>query len=241
MEVKTRAIVLQTIKYGDAQLIVDFFTEKLGRMSSIVRIPKSSKGKMKRQLFQPLMMVNLELDFRSKVSLQKLKEVSICVPYEDLPFSPYKVAISMFLAELLYHATKNEQANAPLYLFLQDSLVWLDHARSNYANFHIIFMIRLCFFLGFSPNLEEGLNGDYFDLEDGCFVPYVPTHQHFLGKADSLRLVSLLRLSYETMHLYTMSRVDRNRCIEVILQYYKIHVPGFPELKSYSVLKELFA
>ena len=54
-------------------------------------------------------------------------------------------------------------------------------------------------------------------------------------------MVSLLRLSYETMHLYTMSRMDRNRCIEVILQYYKIHVPGFPELKSFSVLKELFA
>ncbi len=33
MEVKTRAIVLQTIKYGDAQLIVDFFTERLGRVS----------------------------------------------------------------------------------------------------------------------------------------------------------------------------------------------------------------
>lgn len=30
MEIKTSAIVLQTIKYGDSQLIVDFFTEKLG-------------------------------------------------------------------------------------------------------------------------------------------------------------------------------------------------------------------
>lgn len=241
MEVKTRAIVLQNIKYGDAQLIVDFFTEKLGRMSSIVRIPKSSKGKMKRQLFQPLTILNIELDFRSKVSLQKLREVSICVPYENLPFSPCKVAISMFLAELLYHATRNEQENAPLYLFLQDSFQWLDHAGSNFANFHIVFMIRLCFFLGFSPNLEGGLDGDYFDLEDGGFVPYMPTHQHFLGKEDSERLLGLLRLSYETMHLYTMSRRDRDRCIEVILQYYKIHVPGFPELKSYSVLKELFA
>ena len=48
MEVKTRAIVLQTIKYGDAQLIVDFFTEKLGRVSFMVKIPKSSKAKMKR-------------------------------------------------------------------------------------------------------------------------------------------------------------------------------------------------
>ena len=44
MEIKTSAIVLQTIKYGDSQLIVDFFTEKLGRLSFMVRVPKSSKG-----------------------------------------------------------------------------------------------------------------------------------------------------------------------------------------------------
>ena len=61
MEIKTSAIVLQTIKYGDSQLIVDFFTEKLGRLSFMVRVPKSSKGKMKRQLFQPLMVLNLSL------------------------------------------------------------------------------------------------------------------------------------------------------------------------------------
>lgn len=241
MEVKTRAIVLQTIKYGDSQVIVDFFTEELGRMSSIVRIPKSSKGKMKRQLFQPLMILNLELDFRVKSNLQKLKEASICVPFVDIPFSPYKLSISMFLSEFVSQATKSEQENHALYLFLHDSLLWLDHAKGGYSNFHIVFMIRLTFFLGFYPNLDDGVDSDYFDLEDGCFVPYVPTHQHFLGKEDSLRLLGLLRLSYETMHLYTMSRLDRNRCIEVILEYYRLHVPGFPELKSYSVLKELFA
>ena len=43
MEIKTSAIVLQTIKYGDSQLIVDFFTEKLGRLSFMVRVPKSSR------------------------------------------------------------------------------------------------------------------------------------------------------------------------------------------------------
>ena len=241
MEVKTRAIVLQTIKYGDSQLIVDFFTEKLGRLSFMVRIPKSSKGKMKRQLFQPLTILHLEFDYRPKGNLQRLKEASIGFAFSDIPFSPYKLAISMFLAELLSYATRNEQAHESLYAFLEESLVWLDGAEGQFANFHIVFMIRLTFFLGFSPNIEEGMEGDYFDLEDGCFVTYVPTHVHYLNKEDSLRLVSLLRLDYKTMHLYTMSRLDRNRCVEVILEYFKLHVPGFPELKSFDVLKSLFA
>ena len=56
-----------------------------------------------------------------------------------------------------------------------------------------------------------------------------------------MRLVSLFRLEYKTMHLYTMSRMERNRCVEVILEYYKLHLPGFPEMKSFAVLQELFA
>ncbi len=241
MEVKTRAIVLQTIKYGDSQLIVDFFSEKLGRLSFIVRTPKSPKAKMKRQFFQPLMILNIEFDHRPKAGLQKLKDVSICMPFVDIPFSPYKLAISMFLSELLGHATKNEQQNEPLFQFLVDSISWLDHAADRFANFHIVFLMRLTFFLGFSPNVESGVDGKYFDLEDGCFVPYVPVHRRYLNEEDSVRLLNLLRLSYETMHLYTMSRLDRNRCVEVILEYYKIHVPGFPEMKSFSVLQEIFA
>lgn len=171
MEVKTRAIVLQTIKYGDAQLIVDFFTEKLGRLSFMVRIPKSSKGRLKRQLFQPLMLLQLEFDYRPKSNLQRIREASIGYAFIDIPFSPYKLAISMFLAELLSYTTKNEQANASLYLFMQDSIEWLDRVEGSFSNFHVVFMIRLTFFLGFSPNIESGMSGDYFDLVDGCLYP----------------------------------------------------------------------
>lgn len=133
MEVKTRAIVLQTIKYGDAQLIVDFFTEKVGRLSFMVKIPKSSKSKMKRQLFQPLMMLDLEFDHRPKAGLQRLKDVAISTPFVDIPFSPFKLAMSMFLAELLGQATRNEQANVPLFSFIEESVRWLDQAKEGFA------------------------------------------------------------------------------------------------------------
>ena len=37
-----------------------------------------------------------------------------------------------------------------------------------------------------------------------------------------------------------MSRAERNRCTEVILEFYRLHVPGFPEMKSLEVLRQLF-
>ena len=131
----------------------------------------------------------------------------------------------MFLAELLSYTTKNEQANALLYLFMQDSIEWLDRVEGSFSNFHIVFMIRLTFFLGFSPNIESGMSGDYFDLVDGCFVPYVPTHVHY---------------SSRRRHTRCLSDWSSDVCSSD-LEYFKLHVPGFPELRSFSVLKELFA
>ena len=62
----------------------------------------------------------------------------------------------------------------------------------------------------------------------------------FLSKDDSLRMRDLMRLRFQTMHLYTMSRQERNRCVEVIISYYRLHMPDFPELKTLPILKELF-
>jgi DNA repair protein RecO (recombination protein O) len=53
-------------------------------------------------------------------------------------------------------------------------------------------------------------------------------------------MAQLVRLNFETMHLFAMNRTERGRCLEVILLYYRLHVPEFGELKSVEVLKELF-
>ena len=60
----------------------------------------------------------------------------------------------MFLAEFLSHALREEGKNEPLFAYLVSSIRWLDACRSDYANFHLVFLIRLSRFLGFYPNLE---------------------------------------------------------------------------------------
>jgi DNA repair protein RecO (recombination protein O) len=42
------------------------------------------------------------------------------------------------------------------------------------------------------------------------------------------------------MHLFRLSRSERNRILELLLTYYRLHLPAFPELRSLSVLRELF-
>lgn len=141
----------------------------------------------------------------------------------------------------LYRAVREEAENRPLFAYLQHSIIWLDECRDSFANFHLVFLMRLSRFLGLYPNLEDYENGDYFDLLNACFTPLRPQlHSFYILPAEASRLTMLMRMNYETMHLFAMNRAERTRCLTIMNEYYRLHLPDFPVLKSLEVLKELF-
>jgi DNA repair protein RecO (recombination protein O) len=100
--------------------------------------------------------------------------------------------------------------------------------------------MRLSRFLGFYPNLDHYQSGDYFDLRESMFQSAPPVHRDFLFPEEANKVQLMMRMDFPTMHLYRMSHDDRNRLLEVTLKYYRLHLPDFPELKSVSVLQELY-
>lgn len=240
MLTKTHAIVLRTIKYGESSLIADTLTEAMGRIAFMIRISKTTKAKVKKQFFQPLTLLDLEFDYRQKARLQYLKDVRIALPYVSISFEPTKSCILLFLAEFLYYVTRNEQKNIPLYKYVKSSLAWLDGAQSGFANFHLVFMMRLSRFVGFFPNFDDFFPGTFFDLRSGGFCQNVPLHPDYLMPQEAERVGKLMRMDYETMHLFRLSRSERNRIAALALYYYRLHVPDMPELQSFSVLQEIF-
>ncbi len=240
MEVKTKAIVLRTVRYGDSRMIVDMLTASAGRVSFACNLSKTNRGKIKKQLFQPLTLLDIVFDSRRTTELQRLKDVRISRPFVSIPFDAYKLSIGLFLAEFLVHASKGEQDGNQLEEFTEKSLLWLDNAMDGFANFHLVFMIHVSLFVGFYPNLDGYRDGAWFDLRDGSFTMTCPSHPDYLNPEDSRRIRLLTRMNFDNMRLFRMSREDRNRCLDVIMTYYRLHVPGFPELRSLEVLRELF-
>lgn len=240
MLTKTEAIVLHSLKYGDQRLIIDLFTRVHGRVSFIVPLPKSAKGKIKKQYFQPLTLLNIECDVRPQAALQKLHDVSLLAPLPSLHYEPSKLAIALFLSEFLYHALKSEQQNEPLFQYIVSGIQWLDGSSGHFANFHLVFLMRLSRFLGFYPNLEDDAPGVYFDLRSATFCASPPLHSDFLMPQEASHIQLLMRMDFATMYLFRMSRTERNRVLEILLTYYRLHLPDFPELRSTSVLHTLF-
>lgn len=240
MAEKTRGIVLRALKYDDQSLIVDMFTEQSGVVPFLVRLPRSRKATVRAVQFRPLTLLQLDYDYRQRAVLQRLRDVQIGYVYTSLPYEPVKAGIALFLAEFLYYALRREAANPLLYAYLDHSLQWLDRCNGDMANFHLVFITRLTRFLGFYPNVESYCGGDYFDLQNGCFTALRPCHNACLEPEEAALVPLLIRMRYATMDRFVLNRHHRNRYLEVLNAYYRLHIPDFPDLKSLGVLSQVF-
>lgn len=238
---KSESIVLRSIKYGEQRLIVDMFTRSHGRLAFGVPLPKSTKGRLKKQYFQPLTLLTTECDVRPEQQLQKLREASLLAPLSSLQQEPAKLALALFTAEFLYHALKGEQHNEPLFDYLRSSIEWLDGTTGGFANFHLVLLMRVSRFLGFYPNVASASPTDYFDLRGACFCSVPPPHHDYLMPQEAAHIGLLMRMDYPSMHLFRLSRSQRNRILELLLLFYRLHLPDFPELRSVAVLHDLFS
>ena len=242
MLTKTEAIVLHSFKLNDKKVVVDLLTAEGCRLSCVATVAGGSRARLRRQVLQPLTIVAIEYDARPSVRLQRLTEAHISIPYSSLNTDPVKISLTLFVAEFLYHATRGEQQNPDLFAYTVDSLLWLDAAATTAcANFHIVFTMRLSRFLGFLPNTADYRPGAVFDLRGACFTATRPTHGDYLPPDDSEQLLTLMRMGYQTMHLFRMSRNDRNRITDIIMRFYRLQLPDFPEMRSLQVLRELWA
>lgn len=241
MQEKTCGVVLRTVKYNDNALIADVYTETRGTVSFMVKLPRSRKSSLKSVLFRPLSILDIDFEYRRRSSLQRMADVRFAYTYVSLPYHPFKSSIALFLAEFLGRVLKHEAENAPLFSYLTYSLQWLDASERAFSNFHLVFITRLTRFLGFYPNVEDYHEGDYFDMQNACFVSGQPMHRAFLCPEEAAVIPLFMRMNYDSMRFFVMNRSRRDRYIEVLNDYYRLHVPEFPELKSLDVLKEFFS
>lgn len=82
--------------------------------------------------------------------------------------------------------------------------------------------------------------GDFSNPHNKVFYSLVPLHPDFIPLDEAAKISQLMRMSCEAMHLSHFSRGERDRYTNLILRYYHLRIPSSPELKSLSVLQDLF-
>ena len=141
----------------------------------------------------------------------------------------------MFIDELLCGALWGEQSDEPLFQFVEQSLILLDNTEGHIANFHIAFAVCLLKFLGIEPVRKKGAPDVFYDLMAAEPADKLPEHEHRLIGQEAVAFQQILRMNYRNMRLFRFSRQQRLRTLEVINEFYRLHVPDFRTLKSIAV------
>ncbi|MGV9005009.1 DNA repair protein RecO [Flavobacterium sp.] len=235
MLVKTKAIVISTLKYQEKSLIVKCFTQSDGLKSYFVPNAFSAKkSNQKIAYFQPFSILEIEANHKNKGTLEHFKEIKLAHSYQTIPIDIVKSSMMLFLSEMVHHSIKEEEKNDNLFTFLETALLWLDNHEET-TNFHLIFLLQMTKFFGFFP---AAANGNYFEMIDGVFSEYQGSS--CLNFHETELFKKLLEVKFETTKKLFLAS-ERQTLLKIIIDYYSIHLDGFKKPKSLDVLKEVFA
>lgn len=236
MLIKTKAIVISSVKYNDKSLIVKCLTREEGVQTYFIHNAFTGKNnKQKKVFFQPLNQIEIEANHNPKNNLNRIKEVKIHYPYHSIYLDITKSSIVLFLSEILHYTIKEHWKDEQLFDYIETALQWFDTHDEVY-NFHLILLMQLTKFLGFYPQ-DNHVENKFFNVSEGVFTQTPALHS--LSEEESILLKKLLDLNiYATEKFFSSNQ--RRILLKIIIDYYSFNIENSKKIKSIEVLTQIF-
>lgn len=241
MEYQLRGVVLRSVKYRENDIIVSIYTDKLGRQDYAVKGAHRKKSKFRANLFQPLMLLDLEVKHHSNRTLHSIKECRVSEPLTTIHSNFVKSSEAMFISEFLYRSIQEVEHNSDLFLFIYSSIQMFDLIDSGVANFHIAFLLKLSRYLGFLPQLDAVDSEDlWFDMLSGSTASLEPFHKTILTPQESRVMFTLYKTDYADLDSIKIGGNLRKRLLYGVVEFYSIHLGHQLNIRSLKVLEEVY-
>lgn len=237
------AVILRTVRHSDTRLIVTAYTREAGRVTFALPDSSTAAGNRRRAMLMPLSVVECVGDIRPGREIHRLRDLRLSPPLPRLHLNPAKSAISMLLADVLATALREPQPDSLVYDFIAGGAMMLDGMTAGVANFHICFLIRLQQLLGIAPDMSGYRPGTQLDLAEGTVradAAGPAAANSVLSVDDTAAAAALSRMHWRNLHLFKLSRDQRNAIIDTLLRYYTLHDIPLATIKSLSTLRQLF-
>ncbi len=236
MKITDKALLLRKLSYGETSLVLTLFTYNHGVKSFIYKGAKKKKGAN----LMPLAFLEITYFERVENQLGQLTQADLLLHLNDVLQDARKSAVLFFMCDVLNTVVREE--NIPqkeLFMFLSAELVELDKSRFE-ANYPLYFLMALTRFLGFEPNFEEDVPL-FFDMHEGLFTRQTPKRaQMQLTHPEVHWLSQNFVLNKDQILAQDMPRLQRQRLLRILLDYYSHHLGNFSTPKSLAVLEEVF-
>jgi DNA repair protein RecO (recombination protein O) len=242
--IKTEAVVLSKINYGDTSSIVSLYTEKEGKISAILKGSRVLKSKLG-QIVDPLN--HLQIIIYKKVSrdVQLISSADLISHFskikENLDCTKYSFAIM----ELLKNLTSDNEVNPKLFRGLVKILRMIEDKKEDasilFGRFFLFFLSEL----GYEISVEKCSNcGNKlspeiiwsFDFELG-FVCSDCVESYFGKEIIDAELFNYFVCLKNNKSTGKISIETQKKFLTLLERYLKQHVPDFKGILSFQTFK----
>lgn len=236
---KTEGLVLKTVKYSESSVIARVYTREKGWLNFHIPGVRSRRNKSGGNLFQPLQYLELDIYHHPGKNLLKIKEYRPAIIFSEIPFDMRRQSIAIFALEVLGKCLHEHEVNTEIYDYFRQFLAELDRAdKSPSAYAPTGFMLDLSRLLGFAPMASHsGSSGEglYFHLQDGRFETFPDHTGPTLNQKESQLLLRYL----DAPALFSGIANERQQLLDIMIQYFQVHVPAFGKIHSIEVLRQI--
>ena len=211
----TEFIVLATTKVGDNALVVHTLSREWGRRGFLVRSAKKTGT----TLFLPLNILEADVVENSKSELWTLKNITLKDALPGIRGHLQKNTMTLFLSEVLLRTLRDGANEDGFFDWCVGSILTLNALEADFANFPVRFLMELAGALGFRPTFDD-------------IAPFAQEHL--------TQMKQLLNASFTESMLLPLNGVTRNALCESLLLYLSFHTDSNIQVKSLSVLRELY-
>lgn len=239
--VKTEAVVLSKVNYGDTSLIVSVYTEQYGKLSVIIkggRNPKSKYG----IIADTLNHIQLVLYKKDTRELQLLSSVDIISHFPRIKEDIEKTQYALAIAELIKRLTVENETNKRLFKGLTKILSLIDSEKEHpgvlFGRFYIFFLSELGYAIQISQcgicGGEIDKNSVGFSAETGfvcsnCFE----SHPGFSFISAELLYYFFCLINNITVKSISIDLIKQANIF--LDRYTKHHIPDFSGLNSLNL------
>jgi len=242
--IKTEAVVLSKLNYGDTSSIVTLYTESDGKLSAIIkggRGPKSKSGK----IIDPLNHLQIIFYKKNSRDVQILSDANLISHFINIKEDLDSTRFSFAILELVKNLTVEHEANAKLFKGLIKILNMINDKKESsaflYGRFLLFFLSELgyelsidkCSICGNGVVAKKSLGFDHnagFVCSD-CFESHSGLEN---VSAELFELIFCLKTN-RLAEKFSVDLMDRfNLLLE---RYLKFHVSDFKGIQSLQIFK----
>ena len=240
--VKTKAVVIKKLDYGDSSKIATFFTEDYGKMTGIIKGARSPKSKMG-SVVDILNTVQIVFYKKENREIQFISQADLTNHYSNLKSDLEILKYASSVAELLLNLILDDEPHVKLF---KGTIKILDLMNTSKESAEYYFIKYLIFFLkeiGYEIQLDscsicdKKINGNLsysFSYNSGIVCSDCKSEQ-LISYEFSPELFNLLVCLSRRNHECKYDKNNINKLIYFFEKYVSFHIPEFKGLKSLHV------